>query len=299
MPMVRDVLLEIAPSRDARFAEVSSLLRRIDERLRKDQRVAAAYLAHFGRGEGFGAEDDAWSSLNVHVVVEDGSLDALGMARRDFAAELGSPLLWVEAPQNAPPQGYYLMALYDGEAGPYQVDWYWHSLSAAAVPADTRLLFDRVGLPASSEPTPWGYLADDQIPLALRQAKASRTETEAWAEEARNVVGLFWAMVLVSARHVARAPKDERLPFGGMLLNLLRDLRCHLSEAEVASTPDAEDPRQSAPAGKLDLLRELGREMEGLMAEVARRGANVPSAAPPRLDRFLHMVQAAIAEVEA
>lgn len=299
MPMVRDALLEIAPSRNARFAEASSLLRRIDERLRREPRASAAYLAHFGRGEGFGPDDDAWSSLNVHVVVDDESLDALGMARREFVAEVGRPLLWVEAPQNAPPQGYYLMALYDGEAGPYQVDWYWHGLSGATIPADTRILFDRVDLPSSSEPTPWGYLAEEAIPLALRQARASQTEAQAWAEEARNVVSLFWAMVLVSARHVARDPKSERLPFGGMLQNLLRDLRARLGQAEASETPDAEDPRRPNAMGKLSLLRALGEEMEGLMSEATRRGAHVPFDAPPRMERFLRMVEATAAGVEA
>lgn len=293
--MVEDTLRENAPGRDTRFVEVANLLRQITEQLEQDTWVVAAYLAHFGQGEGWGPEDDAWSSLNVHVVVDDEHMDALATGRLKEATAPGQLLLHEEAAQNAPAQGYYLMALYDGEAGPYEVDWYWHARSRATIPKDTRLLFDRVGLPVSDQPTAWGYLSDDDIPPTLKRVWAARTEAQAWTEEARNTVSLFWAMLLIAAKHVARNPWGERLPFGGMLRNLLRDLRAHGGQPGAREVPDVEDPLQPDLAGKLALLRDLAKEMEALMPEAAAQGSAIPFAIVPRVYRFLDMVEATLA----
>ena len=71
-------------------------------------------------------------------------------------AAVGSPLLILEAPQNAPAGGAYLLVLYPGQAGPQQVDWYWQPPSAARMPARCRVLFDQAGVPPLPEPAPLG-----------------------------------------------------------------------------------------------------------------------------------------------
>ena len=287
--MVQETLRESAPSRDTRFVEVTGLLGRIRDVLERDPRVVAAYLAHFGQGEGWGAEDDAWSSLNVHAVIADEHIDAFATGRRAFAALPGSPLLYVEAAQNAPAGGYYLMTLYDGEAGPYEVDWYWHGRSGATVPQDTRLLFDRAGLPAASDPTAWG--CTDEVPSALRRVWDAMTEEAKRADEARNVVSLFWAMLLISAKCVARDPRGGEVPFFPMLNNLLQDARQSAGQPagpydRAAEAPDA--------GGRLGHLRGIAAQMESLMPQMAAHGADVPSAMPERARRFLDLVGASL-----
>ena len=287
--MVRETLRESAPSRDTRFTEVTALLGRTRDVLERDPRVVAAYLAHFGQGEGWGAEDDAWSSLNVHAVVADEHIDAFATERRAFAALPGRPLLTVEAAQNAPPGGYYLMALYDGEAGPYEVDWYWHGRSGVKIPQDTRLLLDRAGLARSDEPTAWG--TTDEVPPALQRVRDAMTEEAKRADEARNVVSLFWAMLLISAKCVARDPRGGEVPFFPMLNNLLQDAR---QFAGLPAGPYDRAAEASDAGGRLAHLRGIAAQMESLMPQVAARGADVPAAMPERSGRFLDMVEAAL-----
>lgn len=287
LTMVENTLRENAPSQNARFVEVTNLLRRIEEMLRHDARVGAAYLAHFGKNEGWGPHDDVWSSINVHVVVRDENVDDFATSRRAFAARLGEPLLYVEGAQNAPAAGYYLMAVYDGAAGPYEVDWYWHRQSTTRLPQDTRLLFDRVSLPPAGEPTAWAYTND--VPPALEKARAARTETEVRADEGRNVVSLFWAMLLIGAKCVARDPHGTEMPFLSNLESLLESARAFCGQ------PDKSSAAVLSPAAKLARLRELAREMEALMPQVVAVGADVPGAAPERARRFLDQVEAAAA----
>src|ERR1051326_5812100 len=105
---VRDLL-------QARCAERDALLTRAQHVLDADYRVCAAWLfGSLGRGD-----EDALSDLDLFVVVADDHLHAISADRQTYAAQLGRPLLLPEAPQNAPPAGAYLMALYDGTAGPH------------------------------------------------------------------------------------------------------------------------------------------------------------------------------------
>src|SRR5262249_54511076 len=132
--------------------ERDELLAQITVILEQDPRVVAAWLfGSLGRGEA-----DPWSDLDVWVVVADGEVETVAARRREEASRVARPLLVVEAPQNAPAGGAYLMACYDAPVAPHQVDWYWQPRSRAAIPAQTCLLFDRVGLPRLAAGTPFG-----------------------------------------------------------------------------------------------------------------------------------------------
>ena len=67
--------------------------------------------------------------------------------RRAHAAGPARPILLMDNLANAPIGGAYLLALYEGEAGPQHVDWFWQAESMARCPDDGKVLFDRVGLP--------------------------------------------------------------------------------------------------------------------------------------------------------
>lgn len=255
--------------------------------LQQEERVVAAWLCgSFGTGKA-----DDLSDLDVSVVVTDEHIDDFATERRAFAGRLGKPLLFVEGPQNAPAEGgYYLMMLYDGQTGPQQVDWYWHAQSRTTIPAGTLVLFDRAGLPRSQVPPAWGYT--NNKPEALRQLEAAMTEQEKRADEGRNIVSLFFAMLLIAGKYVARRPSTSDVPFSGFLRNLLRNTRRYVDPSRP-DEPDADDDTPFAsPGDKLDRLRDLGREMETLLPQVAQAGAEVPTAAALSVRRFLDFVEA-------
>ena len=121
--------------------------------------------------------------------------------------QLGLPLLILDAPQNAPPYGVYHMALYDGQYGPHQVDWYWQPRAFARIPQQTRLLFDRVGLPISDSPPHFDY-----------QPVPERDPHEVCTQQ----VNFFWVMLLIAAKYVARFPPTTAsisLPLWSLLTN--------------------------------------------------------------------------------
>lgn len=107
----------LRPLLERRQEERAALLKHAHETAEADPRVAAAWLfGSFGRGE-----PDALSDLDLFLVVGDAYLDAVAGERRAFVARVGEPILLLEAPQNAPPGGAYLMALYEGDDGPAPV----------------------------------------------------------------------------------------------------------------------------------------------------------------------------------
>lgn len=252
-------LNSMAPSKETRFVEVARLLRQVTQAAQSDPDVRAAYLAPFGKDEGFGAGNDAWASLNVHLVLQDEALPALATGRDEYVRRVGEPILWVDAQQNAPPQGYYRMAIYDAPAGPYEVDWYWHRASDAVLPSDARVLFHRGAIPTGTTKQTWDFTPESEYPEAIRQLWASRTPEEAHREETRNTVHLFWAMGLISAKYSARDPLQTELPFAPMLRNLLADTRRNIHGGEWV--PPTNDNAAPTLATKVAMLRRLMDEM--------------------------------------
>ncbi len=271
--MIENTLRDHAPSRDERFTEAAALLRRITAELEADKHILAAWLVG-----GFGRGHDPWASAWVQAVVADDQIDTFILARRENAARLGEPLLFVEAPQNAPLGGAYLMALYDGEAGPYEVDWYWQAQSGAHIPSDAHVLFDRIGLPSSGQPNGFNH---SETPPILKAAQEAMTPAERRADEARNTVSLFWAMLLISASHIAGNPLGEDIPFLPMLQNLFQDTQ------QFVGMPREAFPGQTIPGTRLSALHKIGGQMEALMPQVAARGVDIPPAIAGRAYRYL------------
>lgn len=223
--------------------EREALLDRAVELLQADDRIVAAWLfGSIGRGDA-----DAWSDIDLWMVVADEYIAGVSDERRNFLARLGTLLLTSEAPQNAPPGGAYLPGMYTGAHGPHLVDCYWAPQSSAARPPDTRLLFDKVGVPLSTPvPTERGVESSKQ---------ASRD------------VAFFWMMSTIVGKNIARRRSWE-------VLNLLSFLwsvtaRIEWLVGERASCPTYRDtPPFPAPAEAVDqlaALRGLVVVMEGLI----------------------------------
>lgn len=257
--IVSEELGDMAPGKETRFVEVARLLRQITQVAEADANVLAAYLAPFGSDEGFEAGNDAWASLNVHLVLRDEAMPELATGRGAYVRRVGEPILWTETQQNAPPQGYYLMAIYDAPAGPYEVDWYWHPATRATIPADARIMFNRGAILVSDAKQKWDYTPESEYPDAIRQLWASRTPDEAHREETRNTVHLFWAMWLISAKYSVRKPDEKELPFAPMLRNLLADTRRNINGGEWIKPTD--ENTATTLAAKVALLQTLADDM--------------------------------------
>jgi predicted nucleotidyltransferase len=259
-----------------RIAERDALLERAVELLHTDARVAAAWLfGSLGRGE-----EDALSDLDLWVVVGDPYSRFVNAQRREYVRKLGEPLLILEAPQNAPKDGAYLLTLYGGLAGAYQVDWYWQPQSQARIPNNARLLFDRVGLPRSGLP-------------ALATAPGPQSPEER-AQAAADRATFFWAMIQITAKKVARRQPWSALGMTGMVQGTLDEVK------RLVGTPDeperAEDPPPVQPGEQLAYLRRMAREMEAVTRQIVALGGSVPTEAVSYVYRFFDLVETMLQE---
>lgn len=128
---------------DGYAAERDALLATVLAVVQRDPRVTAAWLAgSIGRGSA-----DRWSDLDLWLAIEDRELPAIVADPVAFVNAIVPVTMAIRAPQNAPPQGAYLLTWIDGEIGPQQIDWYWQPASTATRGPQTRLLFERVPVP--------------------------------------------------------------------------------------------------------------------------------------------------------
>ncbi len=238
--------------------------------LENDPRVIAAWL--FG-SLGRGTEDDL-SDVDIFVVLADASADRVMANRQEHIASREKPLLLLDAPQNAPPFGAYNMALYDGQSGPHQVDWYWQPQAQARIPTQTRLLFDRAGLPHSDGPPQFTY-----------QPVPERTPEEAIAQ----AVNFFWAMLLITAKYAVRKPDDSDTGLLTYPLTSLREVRAFTGDTTpMPFTADVSCPDFGT---RLRLLRVLADDMERQMPKLSVRDIPIPDGIAPSMYRYLDFVE--------
>ena len=261
---VQSLLLAYRNEREARLALIRQMLER-------DERVAAAWLfGSLGRGNG-----DAWSDIDIFIALADTSAEEVMVHRQAHICGQETPLLILDAPQNRPPCGAYNMALYEGQYGPHQVDWYWQPQAHAAIPAETRLLFDRVGLPRLETPPHFDY-----------QPTPERTQAEAMTQ----TVNFFWVMLLIAAKYAVRKPQEAGTGLLSYPLSSLREVRAFT--ATTTPLPFAEDAACPNFEAKLRLMRSLADEMERQMPFVEAQGIAIPTAIVTPAHRYLALVEA-------
>lgn len=290
--MVAETLLENAPSHSLRFAEAAALMRRVTKLLEDDPRVEAAWLAN---SFGF-TGDSGWSSAWLQVVVKDDAIDDFVLRSVEYASQLAEPLLCAIGPQNAPPGGAYCQALYDGEAGPYEFNWYWQPRTGATIPTGTvipseearpvtHILLNRGGVPSSGEVLRCEY--NRNLPDVLRKRFEARTDEERGRDEFSGTIHQFWFMLLISARWIGGAPAEKEPRHLGHIAGLLGEVQ------KAVGVKKAFPPNRaySGTAAKLSVLREAASSMEALMPKAAEWGVEVNPAIVPAVRRFMDLIE--------
>ena len=267
----------------ARKRTLSEYVERIHAVLEADDRVQAAWLTgSLARGD-----SDDLSDIDLVVVVSDSDLTGIVTNRYDFVAQVGTPVLLLENPQNAPPGGAYLLALYPGEAGPMHVDWFLEPLSGSRVPDDAEVLFDRYGLRiiAGDEWRALHHSSPDSnvgFPVELPHPITQQ-------------ITFFWAMSVIVAKYIAR--RD-----GKTVERMMRVVAAALDDVEKQAgiRAIAVEPRSirtsgiesATPEQQFSLLRSFSTEALSLHRQIVAAGQKVPAEAVPHILRFFDLTEA-------
>jgi hypothetical protein len=179
-------LADHATARDAWLVATS-------RQLQGDERVAAVWLVgSLGQNGG-----DAWSDVDLALVVRDEDLDELAERRRSEFGRFGEVLVAIDAP-NAPAGGAYLGVAYAVGELPLWVDWYVWPRSTARRPSDARVLIERAVLPPPAT-----------RPHAALIEHSRAADPHAVVDRFADPVDFTVAMVPIAAKYIARRQPQE------------------------------------------------------------------------------------------
>jgi predicted nucleotidyltransferase len=229
-----ELLDEHASSRSQLLGDITASLVQVSE-------VAGAVLyGSLGRGSA-----DAWSDVDLVVLLEPGAVGSLIDERERWPARFGEPLYVLDSTWNAPLVGAQLNVLYELRSGlPVYVDWNLWPVSMAAHPSDTKLLFRR-----DDELVPDVSATFEDWATYERQPRPAPDEvTEDFLRHAH------FGMVPIAAKYCARRDTERAS-------QLLRGIG-------ATAVPDS-------PTGQLDVTRERlaalsGGESDKAIAAVGR-----------------------------
>ncbi len=252
--------------------ERDQLLITLSSALEKAPFVKAAWLfGSIGKGEA-----DALSDIDLFVVVDDDAIQDIIAQPRNYVTQVGDPILYLEAPQNAPAGGAYAMACYDAPVAPHIVDWYWQPQSLAYIPGQVKLLFDRVELVQKDEPI---------------QFRGGSTNKEI-VERPYQYITFFWMMLMIVAKHAFRSPWAERMELLPFLIDPTVKAWRFLGQENIY--PSQNVPSHRLPAEKLQLLHQFADRMNEMMSAISARGEEVPTGIVPGVYRYLKLVEGTI-----
>lgn len=274
--------MPVADLLQIRRTEQEILLQRAIIILQADQRVVAAWL--FGSHGRHTA--DALSDIDLWVVVADEQCETIVAERERYVAQLGRPVLVLESFHNAPVRGGYLMALYPGQVGVYQVDWYWQRQSDASLPQHAVVLFDRVGIPQDTR--------QEQLDAPGPSDHLSQLER---AAQATQLNAFFWVMTNIAVKSILRHKTWDAV-------NHLEGSRGLVDQVKYLVGLSTTQPGQEAwrttvlpPVQRhtlIAMLREIAREMEQLTPNIEAIGGHVQAEAIPYVYSFIDLAETII-----
>lgn len=263
-----------------RDREQKTLLQKAVEILQDDQRVVAAWL--FGsRGR---HTSDLLSDTDLWVVVRDEYIEVFQTERRSYVARLGQPILFFEVPENAPAGGAYLMALYPGQVGTHQIDWYWQRQSDASLPRHAELLFARERIPQDTRQEQLD--PPGAFPLLTQQERAERVT---------RLSTYFWVLSNIAVKHILRHQSWLAVETLEKLRGLVDSMRLFVGLSTLRR--GQEEWRTTVlppvtPGDQVAMLRETARAMESLTPSIEAIGARVQSAIIPSTYDFFDLAEA-------
>lgn len=273
-------------SLQVRSTEHEALFQQVLAVLQADQRIVAAWLfGSHGR-----RTSDAFSDLDLWVVVKDESVKTIIEERQSYVSQIDRPVLLLEAPQNAPAGGAYLMALYAGQVGVHQVDWYWQRQSDASLPRHAMLLFDRGGIPQDMR----------QEQLDPQATPLTPTEQER-TEQATQRSTFFWAMSNIAVKSILRHQAWAAVSHIDNLRWLVDEMKRLVG---LSTTREGQEEWRTSVLPpihrdeQMAMLRETAQVMEQLTPAIEAIGGHVPSSAIPYVYDFFDLADALIQQGE-
>jgi hypothetical protein len=257
---------------DHYLEERNQLLGTISELLKRDPNVKAAWLwGSIGRGD-----EDALSDIDLWVIVDDEYIDPILSHPLQYVSQVTNPVLSLEAPQNAPEGGAYLMACYDAPVAPHIVDWYWQPKSLASISDQVRLLFDRAGI------------RHQEQPIHFSGGPANK----AIVERPMHFISFFWMMLMITAKEASRSPWAEKMELVPYLIDPF--IKTHQFIGKNRSLPPRDIPSHRLPGEKVQLLYQFADQMSEWMDSIAGQSEEVPALIKPGAYRYLKLIESTI-----
>ncbi|MEZ4711586.1 MAG: nucleotidyltransferase domain-containing protein [Caldilineaceae bacterium] len=267
-----------------RQQERTTLLNRAIALAQNDPRVRAAWLF----GSGYRDDADAFSDIDLWMVVDDEHIDDIVTERHAYVTQIGQPLLTLDVPGNAPVGGGYLMLQYPGSHGPQQLDWYWQPRANAAIPDDARVLFDHSAMErkAGARSTDFSYLTQRILPPMPQEERST-------AQKLLYELTFLWCMALIAAKDIARRDTEG----AGWMLQYVAQM---LTKARALLPMDdlptwMMEPIEPTSLSSLDAmrhLRHLHQAAAALIPHLLAQGGQWPAQLVSEIDKFFALVEA-------
>jgi hypothetical protein len=236
------------------------LLREIISAITEDDRFVAAWLT----GSYSHSSQDALSDVDISIVVEEKYCDLFCQRpaqvssqttaeRMELFRQFGEIAILHENNNNAPEGGTFTNVIYAQTA--LIVDWILIPQARARRTSPSHLLFDRMGIPEAPPNT-----------LETIEERAERTS---------EITAFFWMMMSLTVKYIVREDSVFVVTWLEELHKLLREIRRLVAGEQfrykggslTTITPDCES--------QIEVIYELGEEMEGLMPEITKLGGFV------------------------
>lgn len=266
-------------SLDKYVAGREALLVTIVEELSTDERFVAGWLTgSFGRNT-----QDELSDLDLTLVVAEPYSTTLChrptmVAGKTTAERLalfstfGQPAIIHENNNNAPEGGTFTFVMYEQSA--VMVDWVLRPQPTVLRPFDSRLLWDRVGIPLLPPPT------------------TATAEGKQMAEEVTEIIAFFWMMAAVTAKYIGRDDGVFVNHWLDELQRLIDEVKRRLENKPWRYHSGSTITLQPTRSDQLAMLRSLCGQMLALAPQVEAIGGCVPSKAKETLEVVFGIVAA-------
>lgn len=256
-----------------------SFLAEVITSLSNDDRFVAAWLT----GSLSREEADSVSDIDISVVVSEEHSPTLctrleqvsaqtSPERLSLFSQFGVPALIHENNNNAPEGGTFTFVMYSTSA--IMVDWILIPQSKAKQPFNSRLLFDKVGVPVASQPEP----------ESLEQRKHSVAEQ--WA--------FFWMMTAITAKYILRNDGVFAAQWIEHLHSILRDIEKKLKGEPWTYHRGSLSQLLPTREKQIESLRQLCQQMQDLQAQVIEFTGSNPSVPIVEIETLLSFAQSEI-----